>query len=158
MFTDSRVSRHGFHIFISFLRRVNWEIKQISLNATSELNYSPNDAESMQFAVTAEKIDIDRNKYIYIYSGLIIIVLYLVFQRAVALYLFCLKASRRIHEQLLHGVLNAKMYFFNTNASGRIVNRFSKDLYDVDYYLALVLYDLTLVSKEKSDQIINSFK
>lgn len=87
----------------------------------------------------------DRSSYIFIYSILIVIVLYLVFQRALALYLFCLTASRRIHEKLLNSVIQAKMYFFNTNSSGRIVNRFSKDLYDVDYYLALVLYDLTLV-------------
>lgn len=90
--------------------------------------------------------DVNRSTYLYTYALLIVIVLYLVFQRAIALYLFCLKASRRIHEQLLQGVLRAKMYFFNTNSSGRIINRFSKDLYDVDYYLALVLYDLTLVS------------
>lgn len=99
----------------------------------------------MKLLETVDEIQTDRSSYIYVYSCLIVIVLYLVFQRALALYLFCLKASRRIHEKLLNGVIRAKMYFFNTNASGRIINRFSKDLYDVDYYLALVLYDLTLV-------------
>lgn len=92
-------------------------------------------------------MDSERMNYVYIYTLLIVGTLYLVFQRALALYLFCLKASRRIHEKLMHSVLRATMYFFNTNSSGRIINRFSKDLYDVDYYLALVLYDFALVKK-----------
>lgn len=72
--------------------------------------------------------------------------MYLIFQRSLGLYLFCLKASRRLHEKMLQGVIDTGMQFFHKNTSGRIINRFSKDLYDVDYYLALVLYDLTLVS------------
>lgn len=107
------------------------------------LSYGTNSSNSEHF----DEIEAHRNSYILIYVLLIATVLYLVFQRALALYLFCLKASRRIHEKLLHSVIKAKMDFFHTNPSGRIINRFSKDLYDVDYYLALVLYDLTLVSR-----------
>lgn len=118
--------------------RVNWEI----LNQI-EGNFTQRDA--MQHR--PESIDSNRMNYVYIYTLLIVSTLYLVFQRALALYLFCLKASRRMHEKLLRSVLNATMNFFNTNSSGRIINRFSKDLYDVDYYLALVLYDFTLVIK-----------
>lgn len=105
-----------------------------------------------QMTESVDEIMVDRSRYVYIYSAFIVIVLYLVFQRALALYLFCLKASHRIHEKLLQSVIRAQMYFFNTNSSGRIVNRFSKDLYDIDYYLALVLYDLTLVSVTTSNQ------
>lgn len=67
-----------------------------------------------------------------------------------ALFCFCLKASRRIHEKLFIGVTRAKMYFFNTNSSGRIINRFSKDINDIDYYLPSVLYDSILVSEQMS--------
>lgn len=93
-----------------------------------------------------ETVKADRIKMLYIYALLIAGAFYLVFQRAVALYIFCLKVSRRIHDRLLQSVLHARMYFFYTNSSGAIINRFSKDLYDVDYYLALVLYDVTLVN------------
>ncbi|XP_055302412.1 probable multidrug resistance-associated protein lethal(2)03659 [Sitodiplosis mosellana] len=86
-----------------------------------------------------------RIKFLYLYALLIIAALYLVFQRAFTLYIFCLRAARRIHDRLLQSVLHASMYFFNINSSGRIINRFCKDLYDVDYYLALVLYDVTLL-------------
>lgn len=94
---------------------------------------------------TIEPIDAQRKHFMNIYTILIVCAMYLVFQRALGLFLFCLKASRRLHEKLLHSVLHTAMAFFTTNPSGRIINRFSKDLYDVDYYLALVLYDLTLV-------------
>lgn len=93
-----------------------------------------------------DSIENERLKYVYVYAVLIAIVLYLVFQRALALFIFCLKASRRIHEKLLNSVIRAKMQFFHTNTSGRIINRFSKDSYDVDYYLAFTLYDFTMVS------------
>lgn len=91
------------------------------------------------------EVDPERLQYLYIYTALIIVVLYLVFQRALALFCFCLKASKRIHEKLFDGVTSAKMYFFNTNSSGRVINRFSKDVNDIDYYLPTVLYDSILV-------------
>lgn len=86
-----------------------------------------------------------RLEYLYIYTGLIIIVLYLVLQRALTLFYFCLKASRRIHDKLFDGVTQTGMYFFNNNSSGRIINRFSKDINDIDYYLPTILYDSVLV-------------
>lgn len=125
---------------------MNWEIELTVPNSTSEIEPSSNRTNSTDSFLNNEEIQMQRNRYVYIYVGLIVTVLYLVFQRALALYLFCLRAARRIHKKLLHSVIHAKMYFFNVNPSGRIVNRFTKDLYDVDYYLALVLYDLTLVS------------
>lgn len=125
---------------------MNWEnsITQnstVNKGSTTLANYT----NSSDFK-NQDEIQDQRNSYILIYVILIATVLYLVFQRAIALYLFCLKASRQIHEKLLHCVMRARMHFFHTNLSGRIINRFAKDLYDVDYYLALVLYDLALVS------------
>lgn len=94
------------------------------------------------------EVDPERLQYLYVYTILIVVVLYLVFQRALALFYFCLKASRRIHEKLFNSVTRTQMYFFNKNSSGRIINRFSKDINDIDYYLPTVLYDSILVSSE----------
>ena len=41
-------------------------------------------------------------------------------------------ASRTIHKQLLVNVLRLSMSFFDTTPSGRILNRFSKDIYTID--------------------------
>ncbi|EWC45608.1 hypothetical protein DRE_05169 [Drechslerella stenobrocha 248] len=49
-----------------------------------------------------------------------------------------LRASRRMHEKLLHRVLRAKFRFFDSTPLGRIMNRFSKDLEAVDQEIAPV--------------------
>merc|ERR1719401_798287 len=52
--------------------------------------------------------------------------------------LFCLaglRASRSMFEHLLDAVLGAPMSFFDTTPTGRIINRFSKDLYTLDEQL-----------------------
>ena len=43
-------------------------------------------------------------------------------------YFKCAVLSRIIHEKLLTGVTRSPMTFFDTNPSGRIVNRFSADV------------------------------
>uniref|UniRef100_A0A8C9LAD4 Uncharacterized protein n=1 Tax=Pavo cristatus TaxID=9049 RepID=A0A8C9LAD4_PAVCR len=41
-------------------------------------------------------------------------------------------ASRIVHEQLLSNILRVPMSFFDTTPTGRIVNRFAKDIFTVD--------------------------
>ncbi|XP_019185928.1 PREDICTED: ABC transporter C family member 12-like isoform X2 [Ipomoea nil] len=47
-----------------------------------------------------------------------------------------LNAAKRLHESMLHSILRAPMVFFHTNPIGRIINRFSKDLGDIDRNVA----------------------
>ncbi|XP_022898991.1 ABC transporter C family member 2-like isoform X2 [Olea europaea var. sylvestris] len=47
-----------------------------------------------------------------------------------------LSAAKRLHDSMLHSILKAPMIFFQTNPTGRIINRFSKDLGDVDRNVA----------------------
>ncbi|XP_031130031.1 ABC transporter C family member 12-like [Ipomoea triloba] len=47
-----------------------------------------------------------------------------------------LNAARRLHDSMLHSILRAPMVFFHTNPIGRIINRFSKDLGDIDRNVA----------------------
>lgn len=53
-----------------------------------------------------------------------------------------IKASKGLHNAMYQGVTRASMYFFNTNPSGRILNRFSKDLGQVDEILPSVTIDV----------------
>lgn len=55
-----------------------------------------------------------------------------------------MRSSRNLHNAMFAGITRATMYFFHTNPSGRILNRFSKDMgyADIIYknYLLYLLY------------------
>ncbi|XP_072993744.1 ABC transporter C family member 2-like isoform X1 [Typha latifolia] len=48
-----------------------------------------------------------------------------------------LYAAKRLHDAMLHSILRAPMLFFHTNPLGRIINRFAKDLGDIDRNVAV---------------------
>ncbi|KAK9085883.1 hypothetical protein Sjap_026294 [Stephania japonica] len=48
-----------------------------------------------------------------------------------------LYAAKRLHDAMLHSILRAPMVFFHTNPIGRIINRFAKDLGDIDRNVAV---------------------
>lgn len=48
------------------------------------------------------------------------------------LYFGALRASRTIHESLLHSVLRAPLRWFDKMSLGRLINRFAKDLEGID--------------------------
>lgn len=93
-----------------------------------------------------EDIERERAQYVLIYTSTMCLVLWLVVQRGVSFFYMCLRASRRMHDQLFRGIIHATMFFFNTNSSGRIINRFSKDISGVDSTLPIVLYESMFVS------------
>ncbi|KAI7751096.1 hypothetical protein M8C21_020501 [Ambrosia artemisiifolia] len=45
-------------------------------------------------------------------------------------------AARKLHNAMLNSILRAPMVFFHTNPLGRIINRFAKDLGDIDRNIA----------------------
>lgn len=53
-----------------------------------------------------------------------------------------MRASRCLHNMMFNGITRARMYFFHTNPSGRILNRFSKDMGQVDEILPSVMIDV----------------
>ena len=62
--------------------------------------------------------------------------------RYVSLYLTGLKASSRLHDGLIKGILYSPMSFFDQTPLGRITNRISKDIYTVDKTLPGVFASL----------------
>ncbi|XP_068992123.1 ATP-binding cassette sub-family C member 4-like isoform X2 [Neodiprion pinetum] len=53
-----------------------------------------------------------------------------------------MNASRNIHNAMFSNILEATMRFFNTNPSGRILNRFSKDVGAMDEMLPSALMEM----------------
>ncbi|EPS34615.1 hypothetical protein PDE_09579 [Penicillium oxalicum 114-2] len=61
----------------------------------------------------------------------------LVIVQNLILWIFCsIEASRKLHERMAHAIFRSPMNFFETTPSGRILNRFSSDIYRVDEVLA----------------------
>ncbi|OMO92329.1 hypothetical protein COLO4_17673 [Corchorus olitorius] len=50
-----------------------------------------------------------------------------------------LRAARKLHDMMLHSILKAPMLFFQTNPTGRVINRFSRDLGDIDRNVANIM-------------------
>lgn len=50
-------------------------------------------------------------------------------------------ASKNLHNSMYQGLSRASMYFFHTNPSGRILNRFSKDMGQIDEILPTAMID-----------------
>ncbi|KAL6466397.1 hypothetical protein MHYP_G00242010 [Metynnis hypsauchen] len=53
-------------------------------------------------------------------------------------------ASRTLHTRLLTNILRAPMLFFDTTPSGRVVNRFAKDIFTVDELIPTALRSVIL--------------
>ncbi|XP_050293465.1 probable multidrug resistance-associated protein lethal(2)03659 [Anthonomus grandis grandis] len=81
------------------------------------------------------------NLVLYIYSTVVVLLMILTIGRSVAFYRFCNKASVRLHNNMFYKIVYAKMRFFNDNTTGRILNRFSKDMNLVDELLPVTLLD-----------------
>lgn len=96
---------------------------------------------------TRDDFEWTTNAFVYIYSGIIGLLIVFIVTRSFGFYAMCIRISANLHEMLYNGVVRAQMYFFNVNSSGRVLNRFSRDIGNVDSYLPVVLVDTIIVRK-----------
>ncbi|CAH1113751.1 unnamed protein product [Psylliodes chrysocephalus] len=116
---------------------VNLEQQDNALNAT--LNASNPTTTS-----TTSSYDFwhfSRQTSIIIYSVIIILLVVVTMVRSFTFFIVCMRASTRLHDNMFTSITRATMRFFNTNSSGRILNRFSKDMGSIDELLPLALID-----------------
>ncbi|XP_011138927.1 probable multidrug resistance-associated protein lethal(2)03659 isoform X1 [Harpegnathos saltator] len=84
---------------------------------------------------------LSRDAYIYIYTGVTVLTIVITLIRSFSFFWACMRASRRLHDNMFRCISRATMRFFNTNTSGRVLNRFSKDMGAVDELLPIALID-----------------
>lgn len=144
IFVLAQVATSGIDYFVAHW--VNWE-ESISLknstNITTIEELSSNDTE----VAVENAIENIRNQYLITYTILAIAFVYTVTHRNVAFFIqLCLNASINLHDKLFRGITRAQMIFFNNNPSGRILNRFSKDIGNIDSFLPSIMIDSICVS------------
>ncbi|XP_072387987.1 ATP-binding cassette sub-family C member 4-like isoform X2 [Diabrotica undecimpunctata] len=76
-----------------------------------------------------------------IYSVLIFLNVLFSTIKSISFFNFCLNASKRLHKKMFLNVLYSPMSFFHANPSGRILNRFSKDIGALDETLPMCMLD-----------------
>ncbi|XP_076240264.1 ATP-binding cassette sub-family C member 4 [Calliopsis andreniformis] len=82
-----------------------------------------------------ESYYLDHATALWIYGGLITLSILFTTIRNLIFYKICMNASRNLHNLMFSCLLKAPMLFFDTHPSGRILNRFSKDVGAVDEML-----------------------
>jgi ATP-binding cassette subfamily C (CFTR/MRP) protein 1 len=85
----------------------------------------------------------DVSYYLTVYAILGMIELVLKLGNDLNYFFRCAQASKVVHKNLLNNVLRSPMKFFDTNPTGRIVNRFTSDLDTMDQMIPFELLDFT---------------
>lgn len=65
---------------------------------------------------------------IFIQTALLAALLIFIVARTIGFYATIIRVARKIHFTMFNGIILTAMRFFDTNPSGRILNRFSRDL------------------------------
>ncbi|XP_001843089.2 probable multidrug resistance-associated protein lethal(2)03659 [Culex quinquefasciatus] len=84
-------------------------------------------------------------EYLTAYGVIIVGVVVFTTFRGYLFFNICMKASRTLHDRMFAKILAAPMRFFDTNPSGRILNRFSKDMGSIDELLPKAIMDAVQV-------------
>lgn len=98
--------------------------------------------------MTDEEREKSTYENIYIYSGVTVSTVLATLIRSFLFFQLCLMISKNLHNNMFFNIACAPMRFFHTNHSGRILNRFSKDMGSVDELLPLAMIDCFQVSFE----------
>lgn len=104
------------------LRTYATHLKQMNDTKIVEITAQPVVDESMWSTET----------YTYIYGGIMVSLLVIALSRSITFFRVCANASQNLHDRMFHSLISTTMRFFDINPSGRIMNRFSKDMGSTD--------------------------
>ncbi|KAF5283714.1 hypothetical protein FQR65_LT13749 [Abscondita terminalis] len=91
------------------------------------------------------RFNFSTNTSICIYTAVTVATVILTLSRSLTFFYACMRSSVKLHDNMFGSIINATMRFFNTNSSGRILNRFSKDMGAIDEQLPTAMIDCVQV-------------
>ncbi|MGH0118924.1 UNVERIFIED_CONTAM: hypothetical protein FKN15_054918 [Acipenser sinensis] len=106
-----------------------WASEQEKLNITQDAH---NHNETQQ---------LDLSFYLGVYAGLTVVTVIFGFIRSLLLLKVLVNSAQTLHNQMFQSILRTPVRFFDINPIGRILNRFSKDIGQLDNLLALTFAD-----------------
>ncbi|KAK7872348.1 hypothetical protein R5R35_002792 [Gryllus longicercus] len=135
-FIVAQVATSGADYWVTFWTREEGQRRMLrehrKLIATNWTDTTPAPPPAPLFTTTAS---------LYIYGAVVLGCVLLTIARSMLFYKMCMNASMRLHDTMFAAILRGAMRFFDTNPSGRILNRFSKDVGAIDELLPRALLE-----------------
>lgn len=119
LFVAARIVLSGVDYFLA--EWVNWE-QSLTTQNIEVLSATASNGEHQE----------QRETFVTIYSVMLGLALILFLARTYGFFMMCLRVSLKLHDKLFGRIARATMQFFNINSSGRILNRFSRDIFAID--------------------------
>ncbi|KAK8797050.1 hypothetical protein WA158_004260 [Blastocystis sp. Blastoise] len=133
---DRETGSVGWRIYKQYMNAsggVNWFILLVSMFVLSEAARAFGSYWITFW--TKNQFNQDHSFYIWIYVALgVLSIIFLCF-RSMTTFFTGIRGSKSLHYSVLDNILHLPMLFFDTTPQGRIINRFSKDIYIVDSQL-----------------------
>lgn len=122
--------------------------REYSRNSTNWENITAVNSTNIDKSIKSLFIDVvsANDHALAIYSGLLGLTIILTVSRSLGFFRYCMTASTNLHNGMFNKIVFSPMSFFNNNPSGRILNRFSKDIGNIDETLPLTMIDTIQVS------------
>lgn len=159
IFHKIKVVLHILHFRVN--KKGSLEAKRVEFEAMSHNRTHTNDTtstttEPFDFTSSSHQVESHLAKFlsqygihvhpemldIYIFTIITVATIVITVTRSFLFFNVAMKASQNLHNSMFRGITRASMYFFNTNPSGRILNRFSKDMGQIDEILPSVMIDV----------------
>lgn len=96
--------------------------------------------------INGEDVPYTKHDYLYMYAIIVIAVIFVCLFRCFMFFKVCMHSSKVLHDRMFSSILMAPMRFFDINPSGRILNRFSKDMGTIDEVLPRIMMDAVQIS------------
>ncbi|KAL7299634.1 hypothetical protein TKK_0007396 [Trichogramma kaykai] len=148
MYVAAQLFSSGADYWVAYWVKHEAEVEKYN-NLTRAVNATRHDANSSaeQLQIAGDILPPSSYKpessswHLYLYTILVVGSVSLTIGRNMLLFRICKDSSYRIHEMMLGCLMRAPISFFDRNPSGRIINRFSKDLSAVDETLTQAMME-----------------
>lgn len=153
------MKKMGFFIFgskrfkINSIFRVNWEesvAASIEIDSIVTSNLTTDSPFETRLTSQTNSVNEKRASMITLYISMMIFGTVCYLFRSFSFFNVCLRISINLHDMIFRSITRAKMIFFNNNPSGRILNRFAKDINNVDSLLPNNMFEVFDVSSNIS--------